>query len=180
MAKHSGAQHVRRRGLVPTGRAQVRWCGRRISVWVWSAVLSTAALAGCAGDVREPPAAVADRAMDRFRDAWRTGEWQPFLDMTTAEFSFWFPVGPYAGKHEGTTGHERLIDWANDNGLSGARLNSVVTARTTAGSRVIYETEAVGTAGPALTYRNWEIVVLTVSDDRLSGLHEYWGAIPPQ
>ena len=99
--------------------------------------------------------------------------------MTTPEFSFWFPVGPHMGKHEGVAGRQVLGDWALENGASGARLESVVKSRVTTGSRVIYETEATGTAGPALNYRNWEVLVLTVSEDRISGLHEYWGSFPP-
>jgi hypothetical protein len=27
-------------------------------------------------------------------------------------------------------------------------------------------------------YNNWEVIVLTVSGDRISGLHEYWGSFP--
>jgi hypothetical protein len=43
---------------------------------------------------------------------------------------------------------------------------------------VIYQTEATGAAGPALGYDNWEVIVLTVSGDRINGLHEYWGTFP--
>jgi hypothetical protein len=67
--------------------------------------------------------------------------------------------------------------WAN--GTSGARLEGVVRSRVATGSRVIYETEATGTSGPALNYRNLEVIVLTVAGDRISGLHEYWGSFPP-
>lgn len=136
---------------------------------------------GCGGDATEPDRVevVADRAIDRFLTAWRTGEWQPFLDITTPEFSFWFPVGPHTGKHEGVAGRQALGEWARENATSGARLESVVKSRAVAGSQVIYETEANGTAGPALNYRNWEVIVLTVSGDRITGLHEYWGSFPP-
>lgn len=127
---------------------------------------------------REPAAAVADRAMDRFVAAWRTGDWQPFLDTTTPEFSFWFPIGPHAGRHEGITGQRKLSEWARQNGTSGARLESVVRSREATEAGVIYQTEAKGTAGPALGYHNWEVIVLTVSGDRVSGLHEYWGSFP--
>ena len=145
-------------------------------------LVMTGLLAGCSRDddsEQTSPTAVADRAMEHFAQAWRTGQWQPFLEMTTPEFSFWFPVGPHAGKHEGAAGRTALEQWAQANGTTGARLDSVVRSQTTTGSRVIYETEATGTAGPASTYRNWEVVVLTVSDDRISGLHEYWGSFPP-
>jgi ketosteroid isomerase-like protein len=144
-------------------------------------VLVTASLlSGCAEDVAGPaPAeAVADRAMDRFMSAWRTGDWRPFLEMTTSEFSFWFPVGPHAGKHEGVAGRDVLGKWALENGASGARLEGVVNSRVATGSQVVYQTEGTGTAGPALNYRNWEVIVLTVSGDRISGLHEYWGSLP--
>jgi hypothetical protein len=107
--------------------------------------------------------------MDHFLSAWRTGEWQPFLDITTPEFSFWFPVGPHAGKHEGRAGRHALAQWARENATSGARLESVVKSKAVTGSQVIYETEAEGTAGPALNYRNWEVLTLTVSGDRITG-----------
>lgn len=169
------------------------WCKKRrgaplaeaavIMIRQLSALVLVAAglLTGCAEDLTEPaPAeAVADRAMDRFTSAWRTGEWLPFLEMATPEFSFWFPVGPHVGMHEGFSGREVLGRWALANGTSGARLEGVVKSRVATGSRVIYETEATGTAGPALNYRNWEVIVLTVSGDRISGLHEYWGSFPP-
>jgi hypothetical protein len=54
--------------------------------------------------------------MDRFMSAWRTGEWRPFLDMTTPEFSFCFPVGRHVGKHEGVSGRDVLGQWALENG----------------------------------------------------------------
>lgn len=116
--------------------------------------------------------------MDQFAAAWRTGDWQPFLDMTTPEFSFWFPVGPHAGRHEGVAGQQRLSQWARENGASGARLESVVRSRSAVENRVVYQTEARGTAGPAMSYQNWEVLVLTVSGDKISGLHEYWGSFP--
>jgi ketosteroid isomerase-like protein len=139
------------------------------------------ALTGCGGSAAQlvSAQAVADQAMDRFLSAWSDGDWDPFLDMTTAEFSFWFPVGPHAGRHEGVSGRRMLEQWARDNASSGARVDGVVKSTLATGPRVVYETEGAGTAGPALNYRNWEIIVLTVSGDRISGLHEYWGSFPP-
>jgi hypothetical protein len=155
--------------------------GRRFRRIAALALVTVGLLSSCAeaATEREPAAAaVADRAMDRFVTAWRTGDWQPFLDTTTPEFSFWFPIGPHVGRHEGATGQQKLSEWARQNGTSGARLESVVRSREVTEAGVIYQTEATGTAGPALGYDNWEVIVLTVSGDRINGLHEYWGSFP--
>lgn len=50
---------------------------------------------------KEPhPNEIDHQTFDHFTHGLATGEWQPFLDILTEDFTFWFPVGPYQGLGE--------------------------------------------------------------------------------
>lgn len=43
----------------------------------------------------------AQRAMEGFAHGNATGEWKPYLDMLTEDFTFWIPGGKFQGKNVG-------------------------------------------------------------------------------
>jgi len=120
---------------------------------------------------------VAWRAWTLFRAAWEKGEWQPFLDMTTDDFQFYFPQGEFAGLHEGRTGKEKLVAWANYHRSAGNRLRSAATHVTVAGNVAVIE--ATAESLPPGFYRNYEAIIFEVSGDRISALREYWNVLDP-
>ncbi|MDP4504197.1 nuclear transport factor 2 family protein [Nonomuraea turcica] len=128
-----------------------------------------------AGGVRR----VADRAMDRFDHGWRTGEWEPFLAMLTPRFSFWFPQGQWRGHHEGEAGRQAVAAWAQFHADNGDRVYGRRRNVTTMGDRVLYEYDSRGASTSTTGYLNWETIIVSVTGERISALHEYWGNIPP-
>ncbi|WP_188196065.1 nuclear transport factor 2 family protein [Nonomuraea sp. SYSU D8015] len=122
---------------------------------------------------------VADRAMDRFDHGWRTGEWDPFLAMLTPRFSFWFPEGQWRGRHEGEAGRQAIAAWAEFHADNGNRVQGRRRSVTTMGDRVLYEYDSRGASPSTAGYLNWETIIVKVTGERISALHEYWGNIPP-
>ncbi|GLW09123.1 hypothetical protein Misp01_42520 [Microtetraspora sp. NBRC 13810] len=133
------------------------------------------ASAEASGGVRR----VADRAMDRFDHGWLTGDWEPFLASLTPRFSFWFPEGPWRGRHEGEAGRRAVEEWARFHGEGGNRVTGERRAVNTLGHRVLYEYESRGASPSTAGYLNWETIIVEVRGERLSALHEYWGNVPP-
>lgn len=120
---------------------------------------------------------VALKAWQLFIAAWDTGEWQPFLDMTTDDFEFYFPAGPHAGLHQGRNGKRMLVEWANFQQTNGTRLNSVTVHTTIGGNMAVFESSAESI--PAGSYRNYEAIIFEVRGDKISALREYWNVLDP-
>ncbi|MGK6353786.1 nuclear transport factor 2 family protein [Sphingomonas sp. DT-207] len=121
--------------------------------------------------------AVATRAWTLFRKAWEEGDWQPFLDMTTDDFQFYFPQGAFAGLHEGRAGKAQLLAWAAYHRKAGNRLRSAATHITIAGNTAVFETTAESL--PPGGYRNFEAIIFEVQGERVRALREYWNVLQP-
>ncbi|GAA3680354.1 hypothetical protein GCM10022224_050660 [Nonomuraea antimicrobica] len=134
-----------------------------------------AAVAGGSGGVRR----VADRAMDRFDEGWRSGNWAPFLAMVTPRFSFWFPEGQWRGRHEGEAGRRAITEWTRFHAENGNRVSGERRSVTVMGDRVLYEYDSKGASPSTAGYLNWETIIVEVKGERISALHEYWGNVPP-
>ncbi|MEU6039425.1 nuclear transport factor 2 family protein [Actinomadura sp. NPDC047616] len=119
----------------------------------------------------------ADRAMDRFDQGWRTGQWEPFLAMLAPRFSFWFPEGQWRGRHEGESGRRAVEEWARFHASNGNRVIGERRSTTRMGDRVLYEYDSRGGSPSTEGYLNWEVIIVRVSGDRISALHEYWGNV---
>lgn len=120
---------------------------------------------------------VGDKAWNRFRKAWETGEWQPFLDMLTDDFTFWFPEGEFRGRYSGRQGKEKVVAWANYHRQERNRVRTIPTYVSVGENTVVFENESESI--PPGTYKNWEAVVFEVREDKISGLREYWGNLQP-
>ncbi|MBX5149146.1 nuclear transport factor 2 family protein [Rhizobium lentis] len=120
---------------------------------------------------------VADHAWSLFVRAWRTGEWEPFLALTTDDFQFHFPQGDFAGLHEGQDGKKQLVAWARYHQQAGNRIRSVLERATYGGDTAVFESAAESM--PAGFYRNHEVIIFKVCGDRISALREYWNVLDP-
>ncbi len=41
---------------------------------------------------------IAHQAFDYFSQRWATGNFQPYIEMLSDDFTFWFPYGKHCGK----------------------------------------------------------------------------------
>lgn len=116
---------------------------------------------------------VAHQAFEHFQHWLATGEWQPFADMLTDDFTFWFPVGPYHGLN---VGKERAIAFFQyvfetfSSGLS-LTLDRVTSNQTT----VVFEFRDEGLMRGE-PYKNRIAVSFDVRGDRICGYREYFGS----
>lgn len=118
---------------------------------------------------------VAMEAWRRFLAAWDSGDWAPFLEMTTDDFQFQFPVGPHAGRHEGAAGKAALEAWIESN--RGVRIKGRALEVMIAGDTAVFE--SYGESVPPDAYRNFEAIVFEVEGDRIRAMREYWGLADP-
>ncbi|RDI55175.1 ketosteroid isomerase-like protein [Nocardia mexicana] len=139
----------------------------------------TATAAACTAEPTPAASRVADRAMDAFDTGWRSGDWQPFLQMLTPEFSFWFPDDPARGRFEGVEGRRAIEEWTRFHGRNGNRVQGTRLRVRADGNHVSYEYESRGISESTAAYRNWELIIVEVRGDRISALHEYWGHARP-
>jgi hypothetical protein len=51
----------------------------------------------------------AQAAFDAFAHGWGTGDFQPYIDMLTDEFVFWYPTGARRGQFSGAEGKDQMI-----------------------------------------------------------------------
>lgn len=133
----------------------------------------TAAQSNTASQTRQ----VADKAWKRFQNAWATGEWQPFLDMLTDDFTFWFPEGEFRGRYSGRQGKEKVVAWANYHRKERNRVRTIPTHVSIGENTVVFENESESI--PPGSYKNWEAVVFEVRGEKISALREYWGNLQP-
>jgi ketosteroid isomerase-like protein len=117
--------------------------------------------------------AVAHHAFAHFRHGLETGAWQPFLEMLTDDFTFWFPIGQFHGLN---VGKERAIAFFNyvsevyNEGLV-LTLDRVTSNETT----VVFEFRDEGKMRGE-PYKNRVAVSFDVRGDRICSYREYLGS----
>jgi ketosteroid isomerase-like protein len=120
---------------------------------------------------------VAKHAFAAFTEGWTTGNFQPFLEMLTDEFTFWYPYGKYHGKFSGREGKAKMIAKCRDHHEAGDRLclsppHHITSSITT----VIFEFECEGVISGE-PYRGRIAIALDISNDKISGFREYFGDV---
>jgi ketosteroid isomerase-like protein len=122
--------------------------------------------------------ATAQQAFNHFSPALATGEWEPFLDLLTEDFSFWFPVGAYKGLNVGkerAAAFFKYVSQVMDQGLT-LTLERVTSNETT----VVFEfpSEGLLRGNP---YQNQIAVSFDVRGDKICVYREYMAiVIPPK
>lgn len=117
--------------------------------------------------------AVGHQAFEHFRHGLATGEWQPFLDMLTDDFSFWFPIGKFHGLNEGKDRAIAFFNYVNEVYSEGITLtlDRVTSNETT----VVFEFRDQGKMWDQ-PYKNRVAVSFDVRGDKICSYREYLGS----
>ncbi|HEY9675885.1 MAG TPA: nuclear transport factor 2 family protein [Waterburya sp.] len=116
---------------------------------------------------------VAQQAFGHFTHGLATGEWQPFMDMLSDDFTFWFPVGPYHGLNVGKERVREFFEYVSEAfkpGLS-VTLDRVTSNETT----VVFEFRDEGQLRGE-PYKNRVAVSFDVRDNKICYYREYFGS----
>ncbi|MBE9129842.1 MULTISPECIES: nuclear transport factor 2 family protein [unclassified Coleofasciculus] len=116
---------------------------------------------------------VAQGAFGHFSHGLATGEWKPFVEMLTDDFTFWFPVGPYQGLNVGKERAIAFFEYVSEvfnQGLS-VTLDRVTSNETT----VVFEFRDEGKMRGE-PYKNRIAVSFDVRGDKICGYREYFGS----
>lgn len=118
------------------------------------------------------PRAVAIRAFQHFCAGLAAGQWEPFLDMLSDDFSFWFPRGKYKGLNIGKERAREFFAYVSSvfsEGLS-VTLDRVVGS----GSTYIFEFRDEGKLR-GQPYANRVAIALDVRGHQICAYREYFG-----
>jgi ketosteroid isomerase-like protein len=117
---------------------------------------------------------VAQQAFAHFTHGLATGEWQAFLDMTTDDFTFWFPMGKFHGLNKGKERAKEFCEYVSqafENGLKLASVDSITSNEKT----VIFEFRDEGNLF-GKPYKNRVAVAFDVRDNKICSYREYFGS----
>ncbi len=120
---------------------------------------------------------VAEEAFADFRHSLATGEWQPFLDRLTDDFTLQFPMGRYQGKHVGKEKASEIFHYVTQVFSEGLTVDEIerITAED---NRVVFEFRDSGLLR-GQPYRNIVAISLDVRGEKISGYREYFGLVGP-
>ena len=117
--------------------------------------------------------AVAQKAFEHFTDGLGTGKWQPFLDMLTEDFYFWFPVGKFHGLNVGKERAQEFFQYVAEAYSEG--LEITVERITSNNSTVVFEFRDQGLMWEH-PYKNRVAVSFDVRGDKICAYREYFGS----
>ena len=120
---------------------------------------------------------VAEEAFADFRQSLATGEWQPFLDRLSDDFTLHFPMGRYQGLHRGREKAAELFHYVSQVFSEGLHIDEIerVTAEE---DRVVFEFRDSGKLR-GQPYRNLVAISLDVCGEQICGYREYFGLVGP-
>lgn len=119
---------------------------------------------------------VANQAFQYFSQGLATGNWQPFLDMLTEDFTFWFPVGLYQGVNTGKDRAASFFRYVSEAFSEG--LTVTVERVTSNDTTVVFEIHSEGRLR-GKPYSNQVAVSLDVRGHQICGYREYLSVIVP-
>ena len=117
---------------------------------------------------------VAQAAFDDFSSGLIQGEWAPFLEHLTPDFSFWFPAGPFQGHNEGIETMTQFLTSVSrvfPEGLTLTVLNTLTNDNT-----VLFEVHSEGKM-LGQPYENQAAIAFDVRGDKICAYREYLGVI---
>jgi ketosteroid isomerase-like protein/uncharacterized protein (DUF1330 family) len=123
------------------------------------------------------PKAVAEEAFEDFRAGLATGEWEPFLNRLTDDFTFHFPLGKFQGINRGKERAAQFFAFVSSVYPDGLFIDEVLGV-TAEGTRVVFEFRDHGMmfGNP---YNNQVAISLDVCDEKICGYREYFGLVGP-
>ncbi|MBM3791078.1 MAG: nuclear transport factor 2 family protein [Acidobacteria bacterium] len=117
---------------------------------------------------------VADRAFENLRQGLETGRWEPFFDLLSDDFTFWFPTGKYLGLHKGKGAAMEFFRYVSSAFPDGIRVVEVLR-QTGTGQTFVYEFRDEGMLRGE-PYKNRVAISLDVCGDKICGYREYFGS----
>jgi ketosteroid isomerase-like protein len=117
---------------------------------------------------------IADRAFQDFAHGLACGDWSPFLDQLSDDFTFWFPAGPFKGLNHG---RERASDFFKLVSVvfpEGLTLTAVQT--TSNPTTVVFEVRSQGSM-MGHPYENQGAIAFDIRDDKICAYREYLGVV---
>ncbi len=117
--------------------------------------------------------AVAQKAFEHFTNGLGTGKWQPFLDMLSEDFYFWFPVGKFHGLNVGKERAKEFFQYVAEAYSEG--LEITVERVTSNNSTVVFEFRDQG-AMWGHPYKNRVAVSFDIRGDKICAYREYFGS----
>jgi uncharacterized protein (DUF1330 family) len=123
------------------------------------------------------PKAVAEEAFADLSAGLATGEWQPWLDRLSDDFTFHFPMGRFQGLNEGKERAAEFFAFVSQVYSEGLFVDEVVGV-TAEGTRVIFEFADHGLMFGE-PYNNLVAISLDVCGEQICGYREYFGLVGP-
>lgn len=119
--------------------------------------------------------AVGTRGFAHFQAGLATGQWEPFLDLLTDDFTFYFPQGKYLGQHVGKDKAQAFFHYvAQAFGAGGLQIREVlhVTANETT---IVFEFRDEGKIF-GNDYKNRVAVSWDIRGEKIARYREYFGS----
>ncbi|MGK7941779.1 MAG: nuclear transport factor 2 family protein [Crocosphaera sp.] len=116
---------------------------------------------------------VGKKAFKKFTHGLETREWEPFLEMLSDDFYFWFPVGEFHGLNVGKERAKEFFDYVANAYTEGLKvtLDSITSNEKT----VVFEFRDEGLMW-GHPYKNRVAVAFDVSGDKICAYREYFGS----
>lgn len=123
------------------------------------------------------PKAVAEEAFEDFRSGLATGEWGPFLDRLSDDFTLHFPLGKFQGMNHGKERAAEFFAFVSQVYSDGLFIDEVLGV-TAEGTTVVFEFRDHGLMF-GKPYNNQVAVSLDVCGEQICGYREYFGLVGP-
>lgn len=117
---------------------------------------------------------VAEAAFQAFAQGLASGEWSPFLDQLSDDFTFWFPAGSFKGLNHGRDRAKAFFELASSLFPDGLALTVIQV--TSNSKTVIFEVRSSGMMA-GHPYENQAAIAFDVRDEKISAYREYLGVV---
>lgn len=117
---------------------------------------------------------VAHQAFEYLQHGLATADWNPMLDLLTADFTFWFPVGAYHGLNVGKEQAQAFFQHVSE--VFGQTIKVTSLERVTSNETTVvfeFRDEGLMFGEP---YANRIAVSFDVRGDKICGYREYFGS----
>lgn len=117
---------------------------------------------------------IAESAFQAFAQGLKTGDWQPFLDCLTEDFTFWVPAGPLKGEHVGKDQAADFFKRVNQVFAGGLQIE--IQRITMGGTTVVFECQSRGQMF-GYPYENLAAIAFDIRAGQICAYREYLGVV---
>lgn len=117
---------------------------------------------------------VAYQAFEKFKNGLAAGRWEPFIEMLTDDFTFWFPIGQFQGVNVGKEKAKAFFQYVSEAFSEGLtiELERVTSNETTVVFEALSQGQLRGTP-----YKNQVAISLDVRGEKICGYREYLAVV---